>query len=49
MAFDKKVYGIKTPGSARTFGVHGIFDHYPKSRKPVAAQSEIRNLAGLQL
>ena len=49
MAFDKKVYGIKTPGSARTFGVHGIFDHYPKSRKPVAPQSEIGNLAGLEL
>ena len=49
MALRKKVYGVKTPISARIFTVHGIFDHRPQNRKPVAAQSEIRNLAGLQL
>ena len=49
MALNKKVYGVKTPISARIFTVHGVFDHHPKSRKPVAPQSEIGNLAGLQL
>jgi hypothetical protein len=49
MALIKKVYGVRTPVSARTFAVHGVFDHHPKSRKPVAAQSEIGNLTGLQL
>ena len=49
MALIKKVYGVRTPVLARTFAVHGVFDHHPKSRKPVAAQSEIGNLAGLQL
>ena len=49
MALPKKVYGVRTPVSARTFAVHGVFDHHPKSRKPVAAQSEIGNLAGFQL
>ena len=49
MALNKKVYGVKTSISARIFSVHGVFDHHPKSRKPVAAQSEISNLAGLQL
>ena len=49
MALIKKVYGVRTPVSARTFAVHGVFDHHPKSRKPVAAQSEIGNLRRLQL
>ena len=49
MALNKKVYDVKTPISALIFSVHGVFDHHPKSRKPVAAQSEIGNLAGLQL
>ena len=49
MALIKKVYGVKTPISARIFDVHGVFDHHHKSRKPVVAQSEIGNLAGLQL
>ena len=49
MALDKKVYGIKTPVSVRTFSVHGIFDHHPESPKTVAPQSEIGNLAGLEL
>jgi hypothetical protein len=49
MALIKKVYGVRTPVSARTFAVHGVFDHHPKSRKTVAPQSEIGNLAGLQL
>jgi hypothetical protein len=49
MALYEKVYGVKTPISPRIFAVHGVFDHHPKSRKPVAAQSEIGNLAGLQL
>ena len=49
MALIKKVYGVKTPISPRIFTVHGVFDHYPKSRKPVAAQSEIGNLRRLQL
>ena len=49
MALCKKVYGAKTPVSPRIFAVHGIFDHHSKSRKPVAAQSEIRNLRRLQL
>ena len=49
MALIKKVYGVRTPVSARTFAVHGVFDHYPKSRKPVVSQSEIGNLRRLQL
>ena len=49
MALIKKVYGVRTPISPRIFAVHGVFDHHPKSRKPVAAQSEIRNLGRLQL
>ena len=49
MALYEKVYGVKTPISPRIFAVHGVFDHHPKSRKTVAAQSEIGNLAGLQL
>ena len=49
MALNKKVYGVKTPISPRIFAVHGVFDHNPKSRKPVAAQSEIGNLGRLQL
>ena len=49
MALIKKVYGVRTPISPRTFAVHGVFDHPPKSRKPVAAQSEIGNLGRLQL
>ena len=49
MALNKKVYGVKTPISPRIFAVHGVFDHHPKSRKPVAAQSEIGNLRRLQL
>ena len=49
MALIKKVYGVKTPISPRIFSVHGVFDHNPKSRKPVAAQSEIGNLGRLQL
>ena len=49
MALNKKVYGVRTPISPRTFAVHGVFDHHPKSRKPVAAQSEIGNLRRLQL
>ena len=49
MVLIKKVYGVKTPISPRIFSVHGVFDHHPKSRKPVAAQSEIGNLGRLQL
>ena len=49
MALIKKVYGVKTSISPRVFAVHGVFDHPPKSRKPVAAQSEIGNLRRLQL
>ena len=49
MALIKKVYGVRTPISPRIFAVHGVFDHHPKSRKPVAAQSEIGNLGRLQL
>ena len=49
MALYEKVYGVKTPISARIFTVHGVSDHHSKSRKPVAAQSEIGNLRRLQL
>ena len=49
MALIKKVYGVRIPVSPRIFAVHGVFDHHPKSRKPVAAQSEIGNLRRLQL
>ena len=49
MALNKIVYGVRTPISPRIFSVHGVFDHHSKSRKPVAPQSEIGNLAGLQL
>ena len=49
MALNKIVYGVRTPISPRIFAVHGVFDHLPKSQKTVAAQSEIGNLAGLEL
>ena len=49
MALNKKVYGAKTPISLRIFAVHGVFDHHPKSRKTIAAQSEIGNFGRLQL
>ena len=49
MALIKKVYGVRTPISPRIFAVHGVFDHHPKSRKPVAAQSEISHFRRLQL
>ena len=49
MALIKKVYGVRMPISLRIFAVHGIFDHHPKSRKGVAAQSEIGNLRRPQL
>ena len=49
MALNKKVYGVRTPILPRIFAVHGVFDHHPKSRKPIAAQSEIGNLGRLQL
>ena len=49
MALNKIVYGVRTPISPRIFSVHGVFDHHPKSRKTVAPQSEIGNLAGLEL
>ena len=49
MALNKIVYGVRTPISPRIFSVHGVFDHHPKSRKPVVPQSEIGNLRRLQL
>ena len=49
MALIQKVYGVKTPISARIFTVQGVSDHHSKSRKTVAAQSEIGNLGRLQL
>ena len=49
MALIQKVYGVRTSILPRIFAVHGVFDHHHQSRKPVAAQSEIGNLAGLQL
>ena len=49
MALPKKVYGVKQPFSALFFDVHGVDHHHPKSRKPVAPQSEIGNLVRLQL
>ena len=49
MALYEKVYGVKTSISARIFDVHGVFEQDSKSRKPVAAQSEIGYFAGLQL
>ena len=49
MALSKKVYGVKTPISPRIFSVHGVFAHHPKSRKPIAPQSEIDNFAAFQL
>ena len=49
MALIKKVYGVRTPVSARTFAVHGVFDHHPKIRKPLESQSKISNLRRLQL
>ena len=49
MALRKKVYGVKQPFSARNFAVHGVFNHHPQSRKPVAPQSEIRHFGRLQL
>ena len=49
MASDKKVYGLETLFSVRFFTVHGVSTVWQKSRKPVAAQSEIGNLGRLQL
>ena len=49
MALDKKVYGVRIPGSARNLAVYGIFAAHSKSQKTVAAQSEIGNLAGFEL
>lgn len=48
MALIKKVYGVTIPFSARILAVFGIFTVRPKSRKPVAPQSEIGNLKRLQ-
>ena len=49
MALNPKVYGVKTPESPRFFDIHGVDNHHSESRKTVAAQSEIGNLAGLEL
>ena len=49
MALPKKVYGVKTAYLAPFSDVHGVDLRHPKSRKTVAPQSEIGNLAGLQL
>ena len=49
MALPKKIYGVKTAYLAPFSDVHGVGNNHSKSRKPVAAQSEIGNLAGLQL
>ena len=49
MALIQKVYGVRTSILPRIFRVHGIFNHHYQSRKPVAVQSEIGNLAGLEL
>ena len=49
MALDEKVYGIRTPFSAQFSDVYGGFAIATKSRKPVAPQSEISHLAGLEL
>ena len=49
MALNKKVYGVKPLISPRISGVHGVFDQHLQKRKPVAAQSEIGNLAGFEL
>ena len=49
MALDKKVYGVRTPSSARNLAVYGIFAAHSKILKTVAPQSEIRNFAGLEL
>ena len=49
MVLNKKVYGVKTLILVRFSNVYGVDDHHPKKRKPVALQSEIGNLAGLQL
>ena len=49
MALIQKVYGVRTSILPRIFRVHGIFNHHHQSQKPVAPQSEIGNLAGLQL
>ena len=49
MAQRKKVYGFNFGCSLVFLIVHGLEDGFSKSRKPIAAQSEIGNLAGLQL
>jgi len=49
MALDKKVYGVIIPFSARILAVYGIFAVPLKSRKGVAAQSEIRHFRRFQL
>ena len=49
MALRKKIYGIEKPISARVLRVHGVHYTILKSRKPVAAQSEIAYLGALEL
>ena len=49
MALPKKVYGVKNLVSAPFSDVYGVDASCPKSRKSVAAQSEIRHLRCLQL
>ena len=49
MALNQKVYGVKASISPCFFAVYGVFDHHSKSRKTVAAQSEIADLRALQL
>ena len=49
MALNKKVYGVNIWFSALILAVYGIFAAHSKSPKTVAPQSEIGNLAGLQL
>ena len=49
MAQRKKVYGVNFGCSLAFLIVHGLEDGFSKSRKPVAPQSEIGNLTGLQL
>ena len=41
MALDKKVYGVRTPFSARNLAVYGIFANPPKARKPLRPNQKL--------
>ena len=49
MAPPKKIYGVNLPFSALIFTVYGVCGISTQSRKPVAPQSELRDVGTLEL